>query len=151
MSQPTTYKELAGRTESCVEDADLVGERLRSNIPGGHRMLHALLGLGTEIGELQDIAKRALYYGSSPDPHALAEMRKKIIEECGDVEWYLAIIYRVLDVSQNTVQRLNILKLRKRYSDKFTEREAYGRDVHEEAKTFDDELAAMQAAGLHGS
>lgn len=75
------YVELACVTESVVEPI----EGLES------RMLHGLIGLCTESGELLDAMKKHLYYGKELDT-------VNMLEEIGDLCWYLAIICDVMGI-----------------------------------------------------
>jgi hypothetical protein len=52
-----------------------------------------------------------------------------LIEECGDVQWYEAMLCRALGTDFDTVQRTNIAKLKARFPDKFTEESANNRDL----------------------
>ncbi len=88
-------------------------------------LLHGAIGLATEAGELLDAIKRALYYGGTLD-------KPNLVEELGDLEWYMAVIRDALGVDQEEVQRINIAKLRARYPEKFTTKEAYNRDLGRE-------------------
>ena len=136
MATKADYTMLAGRTES-GESLDNVAARIgqmHSAPEQGQRLLHAMLGLCTETGELQDIIKRALFYGGPVHSNVI---RANIIEECGDIEWYLALIYRTLDISQADVQTLNLTKLQKRYPNKFSTEDAFDRDIVAEQETFD--------------
>jgi len=63
------YQELAFQT-----NAKLGGDLDRA---------HMLLGVGTEIGELQDIFKKNIAYGKEID-------WKNVKEEVGDIFWYIA-------------------------------------------------------------
>lgn len=60
-------------------------------------LLHASLGLITELGELTDIYKRNIFYGKEID---LVNVK----EELGDIMWYLAIIYREFNYSPSGVR-----------------------------------------------
>lgn len=88
-------------------------------------MLHGAIGVATEAGELLDALKRSVYYGQPLD-------RTNLIEELGDLEWYMAVLRKALDVSQEEVQRINIEKLRARYPEKFTDTHALHRDLDRE-------------------
>jgi NTP pyrophosphatase (non-canonical NTP hydrolase) len=46
-----------------------------------NRLLHAALGVGSEVGELLDQYKRHIFYGAPLD-------RVNVIEECGDLLWF---------------------------------------------------------------
>lgn len=88
-------------------------------------LLHGAIGLATEAGEMLDAVKRALFYGAELD-------RTNLIEELGDLEWYMAVLRDALGVSQEEVQRINIEKLRTRYPEKFTRGHALERDLGRE-------------------
>lgn len=77
-------------------------------------LFHASLGLAGEVGELCDAVKRHLVYGQKADID-------NIIEELGDVAWYLAYFSEKVGVSLETVMRVNLEKLAKRYPERFTD------------------------------
>jgi len=60
--------------------------RTLSPLADGQQHVHAQLGLITEVGELADTFKRNMAYGQALD-------YKNILEECGDILWYLALVY----------------------------------------------------------
>ena len=107
-----SYQEEAVKTLSMVQPEMPLNE------------LHAIMGLCTEVGELQDAYKR-MFYGKRPD-------RDNLIEEMGDIEWYLALLREELGVTQEEVQQRNIAKLRARYGDRFTSEKALNRDTEAE-------------------
>jgi len=55
---------------------------------------HALLGLETEIGEFATDVKRISIYDRALSP----EMRDHMIEELGDVQWYVPLAQRALGI-----------------------------------------------------
>jgi NTP pyrophosphatase (non-canonical NTP hydrolase) len=71
------------------------------------------MGLCGESGEVIDIVKKHLAQG-----HELN--KDKIIEELGDVLWYVAEVAYVLNVKLEDVFTLNIEKLSKRYKNGFS-------------------------------
>lgn len=75
-------------------------------------MANAALGLAGEAGEVADEVKKCLYQGREWDP-------EKIIEELGDVLWYVALTADMLDVPLDFVMEYNLDKLQKRYPDGF--------------------------------
>jgi len=75
-------------------------------------LINGVMGLCGESGEAIDIVKKHLHQG-----HALD--REGLIRELGDVAWYLAETAHALDVDLETVLRLNIDKLRRRYPEGF--------------------------------
>lgn len=88
-------------------------------------LLHGAIGLATEAGEMLDAIKRAVFYGAELD-------RTNLVEELGDLEWYMAVIREALGVDQEEVQRINIDKLRARYPEKFTQEHALSRNLDRE-------------------
>ena len=67
-----------------------------------------LLGLGGETGEVLDIFKKARRDQVSPDMN-------HVIEEIGDVFWYLFNLCSILNVSVEHVLEANMIKLQERY------------------------------------
>lgn len=89
------------------------------------QLLHASMGMVTEAGEFQDALKRALFYGKPLDP-------VNLVEELGDVAWYIAIACNHLGVGLEETFGINIAKLKKRFPDKFTQHAALFRDLEGE-------------------
>lgn len=89
------------------------------------KLVHYLLGVGTEAGELQDALKKLVIYGKPID-------RVNVIEEVGDVLWYLSRTLSLLDSSFEEAMTRNNAKLKARYGDKFTEHAALNRDLTKE-------------------
>ena len=75
-------------------------------------LINGVMGLCGEAGEAIDLVKKHLSQG-----HELN--RAQLIQELGDVAWYLAETATALDVSLEEVLCLNIEKLRKRYPQGF--------------------------------
>jgi NTP pyrophosphatase (non-canonical NTP hydrolase) len=94
------------------------------------RLLHATLGLTTEVGEFADLLKRMLFYGKELDiPNGK--------EEIGDIQWYCGLAIDVLKTTLDEVQTMNITKLRIRYPEKFTEYDALNRDLDKEREVLE--------------
>jgi len=100
-----------------------VQERLQDT--GNIRLLHAAIGLCTETGEFQDALKKAIFYGKTLD-------RTNLVEELGDIMWYVAIATDELGVTLEEVMDKNAEKLAARYKDGFTEKQALERNLKEE-------------------
>ncbi len=77
-------------------------------------MLHSILGVDSEAGELIQLLHHHLITGQPIDSDEL-------INEAGDVLWYLALLFRRLGTTFEEVAAKNIHKLQLRYPDKFTE------------------------------
>lgn len=79
-------------------------------------LINGVMGLCGESGEVIDIVKKHLAQGHDLD-------RDHMIEELGDVAWYIAETAYALDVDLETVLKGNIDKLKKRFPEGFdTER-----------------------------
>ena len=79
-------------------------------------LLNGVMGLCGESGEAIDIVKKHLMHGHQLD-------REHLIDELGDVAWYIAETAYALDVDLEEVLTRNIEKLKKRYPQGFdTER-----------------------------
>lgn len=84
-------------------------------------LLHAVLGLITELGELTDPLKKSLFYGKPLDD-------ENIIEEIGDLRWYLQLAVNTTKLTDSQIVQRNIDKLSKRYPGaKFSETAALSR------------------------
>lgn len=127
-----SYTEDALRTESHVGAQKFV-ERLYDDEylkPIAIRLIHGLLGVQSESGELADALKKTLYYGQPLDI-------VNVVEEIGDICWYLAILADACGTTLEHTQRRNIAKLRQRYPDKFTEDSAAERDLQAEREALE--------------
>jgi NTP pyrophosphatase (non-canonical NTP hydrolase) len=121
-----SYEQLAHRTEARV-----TGEmRLKLAAPRNIRLLHAAFGLCTEAGEFHDQLKRHTFYSAELD-------ETNLIEELGDLMWYVALAANVLAVSIEEIQEINIAKLKARFPEKFDEASAITRDLDVERDTLE--------------
>lgn len=82
---------------------------LFKEMPGEHgTLLHAAVGLAGETGELIDAVKKAWAYGKPLD-------RENVIEELGDVAFYLVAACNTVGITLREVIAANVDKLLKRY------------------------------------
>ncbi|WP_354734567.1 nucleoside triphosphate pyrophosphohydrolase family protein [Acinetobacter nosocomialis] len=72
-------------------------------------LLHMGVGVSGESGELLDAIKKHTIYGKPLD-------RENVIEELGDLEFYMERIRQIIDVTRDETIAANIAKLGKRYS-----------------------------------
>lgn len=79
-----------------------------------------VLGLVCEAGEAGDIVKKHLYQGHELD-------KDKVVDELGDVMWYLNNICNVIGVKVEDVANKNIEKLLRRYPNGFKEESSVNR------------------------
>lgn len=136
---PNEYQRSAARTE-CDQVASL--KRMCDNrliVPAATeagnddpslkaiRLNHCCLGLTKQTGEIIKQLQRWIYYGGSLDVDNL-------VEEFGDVLWYVAEGLNSLGLDMGQVMAANDAKLRARYPDKFTSEHALNRDVRAEAE-----------------
>jgi len=89
------------------------------------RLLHAAMGLCTEAGEFMDMMKKHILYGKPLDEVNLRE-------ELGDKLWYTALALDELKSTFEACFDINIAKLRARYPNKFTEKDALNRNLERE-------------------
>lgn len=83
--------------------------------------LHMAVGICGEAGELIDAIKKAAVYNKTLD-------RDNVIEELGDLEFYMEGLRQQLKISREETITNNITKLLKRYkSGKFSDQEAQDR------------------------
>ena len=78
-----------------------------ANYPPEHETWYLALGLTGEAGEVANKIKKQIRDG--------ANNRDAVIEELGDVLWYVAMLARSLNVDLSIIATENINKLRDRY------------------------------------
>lgn len=91
---------------------DKVAERINTGTTGS--LLHGALGISGEAGELLDAVKKHVMYGKELD-------KTNVLEEIGDMLWYMSIALESVGSSFEEVMQLNHDKLEKRYPGGFTE------------------------------
>ena len=105
------------RTEDQYEDFyDRLGQGYYSNI----QMLHAVLGIAGETGEVVECVKKSLLYGKELD-------KQHVKEEVGDALWYFSLLLHSIGSSFDEVMQMNHDKLEKRFPGGFTEKLALER------------------------
>lgn len=93
------YQELAQRTAN------------KELSPASHFM-NGILGLAGEAGECCDIVKKHYYQDGR-------EVKEKVLDELGDVLWYIAETASALGFTLDQVAEHNVEKLKKRYPQGF--------------------------------
>ena len=71
-------------------------------------LIHMAIGISGEAGELLDAVKKATIYNKPID-------RENVIEELGDLEFYMEGLRQVMNISREEVISANMAKLGKRY------------------------------------
>ena len=97
-------------------------EAMSTSNKRGNDITIGILGLCGEAGELADLMKKHLHQGHDLD-------KSKIIEELGDVMWYLAYTAQQLGVLLDVVANHNLMKLRKRYPEGFDPERSKNREA----------------------
>jgi len=91
---------------------------------GDEGMLHSILGVAGEVGELVDAIKKHWVYGKPID-------HENVIEELGDIEFYLAAFRGVMGIARAQTIDANLWKLRDgpnaRYKNGYTDAAAIAR------------------------
>lgn len=86
-------------------------------------LAHAALGIATEGGEFTTEVKRAAIYGKPVD----GAVREHMLEELGDLMWYVALAASSLDASLSHIAQRNIEKLRARFPAAYSDAAAEAR------------------------
>lgn len=97
--QINEYQNLAMRTSN-------------SELSNEMQLLNGALGLVGESGEIADLVKKYMMQG-----HALN--LEHVAKELGDVCWYIAETATAIGYDMETIMKMNIDKLKKRYPDGF--------------------------------
>lgn len=101
-------------------------------------LVHAMLGCITESAEIAEHVRDVLSGVKPLD-------KVNLVEEFGDVLWYIAMGLRFVDSTFGEAFAKNIAKLRKRFPDKFTEEAAVIRDLDGERAVLE---GRVEHAGL---
>lgn len=98
------------------------GEQLKSEVEAHDlHLLHMILGISGEVGELLDAVKKAVMYRKVMD-------RANVVEELGDIEFYLEGFRQAMNIDRETCLAHNMRKLSARYPDaKFSNSDAIQR------------------------
>lgn len=101
----------------------------------GVDVIHAIIGLATEAGEMVEPLMSVIHGHSAID-------QVNLVEESGDSLWYIAALFRRLGTTFEKVASINIAKLRERFPNKFTEFDANNRNLEKERETLENGCAA---------
>lgn len=85
------------------------GAQIKAELTDGDcNLLHMTIGVSGEAGELLDAVKKAVIYRKPLD-------RQNVVEELGDIEFFLEGIRQELKISREECLEGNINKLKARY------------------------------------
>lgn len=82
---------------------------------------HMIIGLLGEVGELAGAIKKYTMYNEAPD-------LENILEEMGDVEFYLTKLREIFGITRRDAIMRNMAKLQIRYKDGYSDESAIARD-----------------------
>lgn len=103
------YTKLVGAYAKMVEALAKPGEAIVAEMtPFKAHLLHMAVGISGEAGELLDAIKKSVIYNKPID-------RENVIEELGDLEFYMEGLRQGLGLSQEETLEANVRKLSKRY------------------------------------
>lgn len=108
------------------------------NSQRGELLLHSIIGLATEAGELLELARDVVFKQQPFDDI-------NFIEEIGDGFWYAAIGLNQVRATFGDVQHRNIAKLRHRFPNKFSEYDANNRDLFGERQILENASGQTEA------
>lgn len=91
----------------CKKDIEIVVDLTEQ--PQKAHLVHMALGVSGEAGELVDALKKHTIYGKQLD-------RENVVEELGDLRFYMQGIMTSLGITEEEVIEHNIKKLSKRYA-----------------------------------
>jgi NTP pyrophosphatase (non-canonical NTP hydrolase) len=110
-----TYREEVMRTAAISLDTS--NEETKYSLGG--------MGLSGEAGEVTDLLKKYIHHNDPKNPKPLN--KEKLIEELGDVRWYMEYLALVAGFTMEDIEKANISKLRIRYPKGFTPDDAIKR------------------------
>jgi NTP pyrophosphatase (non-canonical NTP hydrolase) len=85
------------------------GDQIKSEItPAECHLIHMVLGLSGEAGELLDAVKKSTIYRKPLD-------MENVLEELGDIEFFLEGFRQAVGLTRETCIEMNIAKLKARY------------------------------------
>lgn len=87
---------------------------------GSLRLIHGIMGLSGEVGELTDAIKKSVMYNKTLDV-------ENVKEELGDMLWYMSLLLDEVGSSFEEVMKMNHDKLEARFPGGFTEKLAQER------------------------
>jgi NTP pyrophosphatase (non-canonical NTP hydrolase) len=97
------------------------GAEIASNLSGRKaHLIHMVMGISGEAGELLDAIKKHGIYGKQLDT-------KNVIEELGDLEFYMEGLRQGLCISREETIKANIEKLSVRYKHGYSDQAAIER------------------------
>lgn len=107
--KPNEFLESVDKLEN--KEFDKLRERMSDET--SLRLMHAMIGIGTEAGEVQDLFKKRIMYGKTVQT-------SDFVDELGDLLWYIGVACNTLGISFEEVMDKNYKKLSVRYGKSLT-------------------------------
>lgn len=117
------HQEQLGLPNTVTEDGYRAHTRRlfkRSTATDEYNLNHAALGIAGEAGEVVDLVKKHVIYGKPLD-------RAKLIEELGDLLFYLDALVDDIGSSWDEIRDVNYNKLNARYPEGYSDKAAIER------------------------
>lgn len=89
------------------------------------KIINSCMGLTGECGELVDYFKKVIFHGKPCD-------RAHIVNEAGDIAFYMNWLLHTMGITWEEVMAVNIAKLKARYPDGFNKDASNNRDLEKE-------------------
>lgn len=105
--------------------------------PEDQIVLEGVVGMIDESGEVAEVISKYLRKEIT-----LAQMKKGVSDELGDVLWYIARTAEGVGVNLNTIAEANLAKLAKRYPEGFTSEDSKDPDKAQEGKIQEEIIKA---------
>lgn len=134
------YGKPLGKEDQALADATpgiLMSEQ-RQRFAMNIRILHGIMGMITECGELVNEMMQHVVEGKSVD-------RVNILEECCDVDWYKNLTLDAVGFTAEDVPGTLIPKLEVRYARKFDAQRALSRNLEAERSSLEANASGDQA------
>lgn len=107
-----------------LNEYQVAADRTSGDLSSWDKIRNGCYGLNGEAGECIDILKKVEFQGHDFDP-------AKLLDELGDVLWYVAQTATGLGVTLEAVAQHNVDKLKKRYPDGFDSERSVHRPEYE--------------------
>lgn len=117
-----------------ADDCELLPIFIGGDSKAAKNIIHGIIGAATEAGELLELLYTTIVEDKPFDTVNLDE-------EVGDCFWYFALLAKACNFTFTESQTKNIMKLRMRYGDKFSEYDALNRNLQAERGILELEFA----------
>ena len=116
-----------------LENKDYTCIANRLSLTSTIRLLHGIMGIEDEAGELTGALKKHILYGKKLD-------HVDVLEEVGDLLFYIELVLDECGYTLADARRANVAKLQARYGSAFSESRAINRDVNAERASMNNAL-----------